>query len=44
MIFVCVFTFVWAGWEGTTHNTRIFLEAIRKKELRFPHPSRGLYF
>jgi hypothetical protein len=37
------FTFVWAGWEGTAHDTRIFLEAIRKEELRFPHPSRGLY-
>ena len=22
------FTFVWAGWEGTAHDTRIFLEAI----------------
>jgi hypothetical protein len=37
------FTFVWAGWEGTAHDTRIFLEAIRKEELRFPHPPRGLY-
>jgi hypothetical protein len=37
------FTFVWDGWEGTAHDTRIFLEAIRKEELRFPHLSRGLY-
>ncbi|XP_059451159.1 protein ALP1-like [Corylus avellana] len=38
------FTFVWAGWEGTAHDTRIFLEAIRKDELRFPHPPRGKYY
>jgi hypothetical protein len=37
------FTFVWVGWEGTVHDIRIYLEAIRKKELRFPHPPRGLY-
>jgi hypothetical protein len=37
------FTFVWAGWEGTTHDTCIFLKAIRNEELRFSHPSRGLY-
>jgi hypothetical protein len=37
------FTFVWAGWKGTAHDTRIFLEAILKEELRFPHSPRGLY-
>jgi hypothetical protein len=36
------FTFVCAGWEGNAHDTRIFLEAIRKEELRFPPLSRGL--
>ena len=41
--FCMYFTFVWAGWEGTAHDTRIFLEAIRKEELRFPHPLRGLH-
>lgn len=35
------FTFVWAGWEGTAHDTRIFNEALRKPELNFPHPSGG---
>ncbi|GMI90315.1 hypothetical protein like AT1G43722 [Hibiscus trionum] len=30
------FTFVVAGWEGTAHDTRIFLEAIRDPELKFP--------
>ncbi|XP_042944492.1 uncharacterized protein LOC122278365 [Carya illinoinensis] len=38
------FTFVWAGWEGTAHDTRIFMEAIRKEELHFPHPPRGKYY
>ena len=35
------FTFAWAGWEGTAHDTRIFLEALRRPELKFPHPSGG---
>jgi hypothetical protein len=37
------YTFVWVGWKSTANDTRIFLEAIRKEELRFPHPPRGLY-
>jgi hypothetical protein len=37
------FTFVWAGWESTAHDKCIFLEAIRKEELRFLHPPKGLY-
>ena len=35
------FTFVLAGWEGTAHDTRIFNEALRRQELRFPHPAGG---
>ena len=35
------FTFAWAGWEGTAHDTHIFLEALRRPELNFPHPSGG---
>ena len=34
-------TFAWAGWEGTTHDTRIFLEALRRENLHFPHPPTG---
>jgi len=33
------FTFAWAGWERTAHDTRIFLEVLRRPELKFPHPS-----
>ncbi|KAL3720048.1 hypothetical protein ACJRO7_004959 [Eucalyptus globulus] len=35
------FTYVWAGWEGTTHDTCIFYEAIRRQDLQFPHPPKG---
>jgi hypothetical protein len=41
--FYMCFTFVWAGCEDIAHDIRIFLEAIRNEELRFPHPPRGLY-
>ena len=36
------FTFAWAGWEGAAHDARVFLEALRRPELGFPHPPRGL--
>ncbi|KAG5243666.1 protein ALP [Salix suchowensis] len=32
------FTFVWAGWEGSAHDTRIFLEAINSRSIKFPKP------
>ena len=32
------FTFAWAGWEGAAHDARIFLEALRRTSLNFPHP------
>nr|KAJ0197218.1 hypothetical protein LSAT_V11C700380120 [Lactuca sativa] len=35
------FTFVWAGWEGTAHDTRIFNEALRRPYLNFPYPTGG---
>ncbi|KAL4580225.1 hypothetical protein LXL04_016410 [Taraxacum kok-saghyz] len=38
------FTFVWAGWEGTAHDTRIFNEALRRNELQFPHPRGDQYY
>ncbi|KAH1114452.1 hypothetical protein J1N35_007830 [Gossypium stocksii] len=30
--------------EGTAHNSRIFLQALRKQELKFPHPPPGKYY
>lgn len=39
------FIFACAGWEGTAHDTRIFLSAIRNPELNFPKPPNGnIYF
>jgi hypothetical protein len=35
------FTFVWAGWEGSAHDTRIFLEAIDNPNINFPKPPEG---
>ncbi|KAG5063498.1 hypothetical protein JHK85_004681 [Glycine max] len=39
--FSMCFTFVWAGWEGSAHDTKIFMEALRKPALHFPHPPEG---
>ncbi len=35
------FTFVMAGWEGSAHDTRIFLDAIRDPKYKFSHPPNG---
>ncbi|KAK5811159.1 hypothetical protein PVK06_026481 [Gossypium arboreum] len=35
------FTFVMTGWEGSAHDTRIFLDAIRDPKYKFPHPPNG---
>ncbi|GKD61174.1 putative nuclease HARBI1 [Tanacetum coccineum] len=38
------FTFVWAGWEGTAHDTIIFLEALRRPQVNFPRPTGDKYY
>ncbi|XP_061982110.1 uncharacterized protein LOC133701926 [Populus nigra] len=38
------FTFVWAGWEGSAHDTRNFLEAIDNPRIKFPKPPEGKYY
>ena len=35
------FTFVLVGWEGSAHDTRIFMDTLRKPSLHFPHPPTG---
>jgi hypothetical protein len=35
------FIFVWAGWEDSAHDTRIFLEAIDNSSINFPKPLEG---
>ncbi|KHN20619.1 hypothetical protein glysoja_041290, partial [Glycine soja] len=42
--FSMCFTFVWAGWEGSAHDIKIFMEAIRKPALHFSHPPQGKYY
>ncbi|KAK2655750.1 hypothetical protein Ddye_008802 [Dipteronia dyeriana] len=36
------FTFAWARWEGD--DARIFLKALRRENLHFPHPPTGKYY
>lgn len=38
------FTFVYAGWEGSAHDTRVFLAATRDPNMNFPHPPLGNVF
>ncbi|KAH1073136.1 hypothetical protein J1N35_025464 [Gossypium stocksii] len=33
-----------AGWEGSAHDTRIFLDAIRDPKYKFLHPPNGKYY
>ena len=33
-----------ARWEGATHDTRIFLDAIRRQSVNFPKPLLGIYY
>ncbi|XP_022843633.1 uncharacterized protein LOC111367135 isoform X3 [Olea europaea var. sylvestris] len=42
--FDMLFTFVWPGWEGTAHDTRIFLEALQSIDLKFPKPLDDKYY
>ncbi|GJZ54141.1 putative nuclease HARBI1 [Tanacetum coccineum] len=35
---------VWAGWEGTAHDTRIFLEALRRPQVNFSRPTGDKYY
>ncbi|XP_060178164.1 uncharacterized protein LOC132608108 [Lycium barbarum] len=37
------FTFAWARWEGAAHDTSIFGEALRRRELNFRHPRGNKY-
>lgn len=41
--FNMLFTFVWAGWEGSAHDTRIFNNALNSDHIKFPKPPTGTY-
>ncbi|XP_040363070.1 putative nuclease HARBI1 [Rosa chinensis] len=38
------FTFACAGWEGTAHDSRVFLSAFRNPRSNFPKPPNGKYY
>ena len=35
------FTFISVGWEGSAHDTRVFLHALNTPSMNFPKPPRG---
>ncbi|KAL3726342.1 hypothetical protein ACJRO7_031261 [Eucalyptus globulus] len=38
------FIYVCVGWEGQAHDTRIFYDAIGRRDAQFPHPPPGKYY
>ncbi|KAF5452225.1 hypothetical protein F2P56_027251 [Juglans regia] len=38
------FPFVYTGWEGTTHDARVFLDALSRAQNGFPWPEPGYYY
>ncbi|XP_040994226.1 putative nuclease HARBI1 [Juglans microcarpa x Juglans regia] len=38
------FTFVYAGWEGTAHDARVLIDALRRPGNHFPWPEEGYYY
>jgi hypothetical protein len=42
--FDLLFTFIMAGWEGSAHDTRIFLDVIRRPSANFSKPPLGIVF
>ncbi|XP_061344936.1 uncharacterized protein LOC133290830 [Gastrolobium bilobum] len=38
------FTFVYAGWEGSANDCRIFSTALETPRLEFPHPPPGKFY
>ena len=37
------FTFISVGWEGSAHDTRVFLGAINNPSMNFPKPPEGKF-
>ena len=40
--FNLLFTFVMVGWEVAAHDTRIFLDVIRRQSINFQKPPPGI--
>ncbi|XP_074343001.1 uncharacterized protein LOC141680774 [Apium graveolens] len=42
--FNMIFTFVWAGWEGVAHDSRILTEVVADTDSGFPLPPLNKYY
>ncbi|CAH9096803.1 unnamed protein product [Cuscuta europaea] len=42
--FDLLFTYVLTGWEGSAHDSRIFLDTLNNSNLNFPNPPPGKYY
>ena len=40
--FDMIFTFVWAGWEGIAHDSRVLNEVVHNPTSGFPFPPPGM--
>ncbi|XP_035539801.1 protein ALP1-like isoform X1 [Juglans regia] len=38
------FTFIYAGWEDTAHDARLFMDALSRPGIDFPLPPEGYYY
>jgi len=41
--FNMIFTYVYSGWEGSAHDSKVFLDAITNPNAGFPWPPKGMY-
>ena len=39
-----IFTYVYIGWEGTTNDSHVFLDALTRQGNDFPFPPDGNFF
>ncbi|XP_012570899.1 protein ANTAGONIST OF LIKE HETEROCHROMATIN PROTEIN 1-like [Cicer arietinum] len=42
--FNMMFTYVYSGWEGSAHDSKVFLDAISNPNAGFPWPPRGSFY
>ena len=38
-----LFTFVYSGWEGSAHDSRVFYDAVTKERNNFPKSNGGMF-
>lgn len=42
--FNMMFTYVYSGWEGSAHDSKVLSDALTNPNAEFPWPSRGEYY